>query len=84
MSIGENIMIGRHDERPFVNNNIINYNYVFSYSDEIVKKFDIRTPNSKFLASTLSGGNQQKVILGREFSKNPDFLLFLNQQGVLM
>jgi len=75
MSIGENIMIGRHDERPFVNNNIINYNYVFSYSDEIVKKFDIRTPNSKFLASTLSGGNQQKVILGREFSKNPDFFI---------
>ncbi|MCX8058880.1 MAG: ABC transporter ATP-binding protein [Spirochaetes bacterium] len=75
MTIGENIIIGRHDEKPFIKNYFIRYNYLYSYSDNIVKNFDIRCPGSRVAVSTLSGGNQQKVILGREFSKDPDFLL---------
>lgn len=75
MSIAENIMLGRHDENPFVKNGLIRYNFIYSYADKIDNDFDIRTPSSRVPVGTLSGGNQQKVILGREFSKNPDFLI---------
>ena len=41
----------------------------------LIKDFDIRTPGPLAPASHLSGGNQQKVILAREFTRNPSFLL---------
>jgi simple sugar transport system ATP-binding protein len=44
----------------------------------LVNNFDIRTPSTTVPAVTLSGGNQQKLILSREFSRDPDFLL-INQ-----
>jgi general nucleoside transport system ATP-binding protein len=76
MSVGENIVIGRHDAGPFIKNaGIINHQAVESYAQKLVRDFDIRTPSVSVSAGALSGGNQQKVILAREFSKNPVFLL---------
>ena len=43
--------------------------------DEIIKNFDVRPPNAELPAKALSGGNQQKLIIGREFELNPKLLL---------
>ena len=44
-------------------------------SQKIIKNFDIRTPSNKTLAQNLSGGNQQKLVVGREMSSHVDFLI---------
>lgn len=41
----------------------------------IVEQFDVRTPGIEVLAAALSGGNQQKLIVGREMSGNPVLLI---------
>ena len=48
---------------------------IFSKSEELVKQYDVRTPNIYVNAGTLSGGNQQKVIIAREFSRPIELLI---------
>jgi simple sugar transport system ATP-binding protein len=75
MTIGENIMLGHHDQAPYSKGIQLNYRYINSHAEELSKRFDIRTPDVQYEAGKLSGGNQQKVILAREFSRDPTFLL---------
>jgi simple sugar transport system ATP-binding protein len=42
---------------------------VYDYAEQIVRDFDVRTPGIAVPAQNLSGGNQQKVIVGREFTR---------------
>jgi ABC-type uncharacterized transport system ATPase subunit len=75
MTIAENMIIGYHDREPFSRGLFLDYDYINTYSEKLVKAFDIRTPSVVVPVETLSGGNQQKVILAREFSRDPSFLL---------
>ena len=75
MDITENMVLGFHDEKPYVHGINLALNVVHDYAEKMVKDFDIRTSGVDVPAGNLSGGNQQKVILAREFSRNPDFLL---------
>ena len=75
MRISENIVIGYHDREPYVRGINLNLPKISQDSEVLVKNFDIRTPSVDIPAGNLSGGNQQKVILAREFSRNPEFLL---------
>jgi simple sugar transport system ATP-binding protein len=43
--------------------------------NEIIQNFDVRPPHAELAAKSLSGGNQQKLIIGREFDLNPKLLL---------
>ena len=47
-------------------------------AERLIEQFDVRTPSADVTASTLSGGNQQKVIVARELSR-PIKLLIVNQ-----
>ncbi len=53
----------------------INREAVDEYAEDRVKKFDIRTPGIKINAGNLSGGNQQKLVVAREFSRKPQLLI---------
>lgn len=75
MTIGENIMMGYHDKPPFSKGLSLQYKHINSYAEKLSKSYDIRTPDVQQSAGKLSGGNQQKVILAREFSREPTFLL---------
>ena len=48
---------------------------VYDYADRLVEEFDVRTPGIAVPASSLSGGNQQKVIVAREFSRPIQLLI---------
>ena len=75
MKIFENIIIGFHDQKPFIRGINLNLPVIKQHAESLVEAFDIRAPNVVVPAENLSGGNQQKVILAREFSRDPQFLL---------
>lgn len=74
-SISENIILGQHDDKRFVKGLNLQENSINEYANQMIKDFDIRCSSCSEAVSNLSGGNQQKVILAREFSRDPDFLL---------
>jgi len=63
--VGRNASGGLTFNRPAVNN----------YAVKLVKEFDIRTPTVELNAGNLSGGNQQKMVVAREFSRKPRLLI---------
>jgi general nucleoside transport system ATP-binding protein len=75
MSVSENIAIGYHDRKPNVRGINLDFKAMDSYAADLVEQFDIRPPVVDVRAGNLSGGNQQKVILARELSRKPTFLL---------
>ena len=74
-SVSENKILNNYYQNPFSKNYIMNWNNVASISKKVVKNFDIRTPSINTLAQNLSGGNQQKLVVGRELSNNVNFLI---------
>jgi len=74
-SLYENSILGSHTRKPFSKGIIMNYKAIREHCDKMIKDFDIRTPNAEVSASSLSGGNQQKLIAAREITKDPDLLI---------
>jgi general nucleoside transport system ATP-binding protein len=60
---------------PFARGISLEQNVILKNADDLIKQFDVRTPNAQVATSTLSGGNQQKVIIGREFSRPIQILI---------
>lgn len=74
-SLSENMILGHHNEKPFADNGMLNRRKIGEKARELIKEFDVRTPHEEVLAKNLSGGNQQKVIIAREISRNPELLI---------
>lgn len=74
-SVADNIAIGYHLTPPNAKAVNMNHKYIDAYAQDQVEAYDIRTPGTNVAVSTLSGGNQQKVILARELGHAPEFLL---------
>ncbi|MFZ9100159.1 MAG: ABC transporter ATP-binding protein [Candidatus Planktophila sp.] len=68
-SIEENLILDLHDLSPYAKGPFISQNTVSTEADKLVKEFDIRAQSAKDSASSLSGGNKQKVVLARELSR---------------
>lgn len=68
-SIMENLILDVHDLSPVAKNGRLNTDYINENSSKLVKEFDIRTQSIFDTASSLSGGNKQKVVLARELSR---------------
>ncbi len=73
--VRENFVLQTVSDPPFSSNGFINTRAIADFAAEMVKRFDIRTPSLETPASSLSGGNQQKIILAREIANNPDVLI---------
>ena len=68
-SIVENLILDVHDISPAAKKGRLNLDYINDNSAKLVKEFDIRTQSIFDTASSLSGGNKQKVVLARELSR---------------
>ncbi len=68
MTIAENYILDSYHKAPYSKNGIFNLKAVREQAAKGVKDFDIRTPSIDTFAGSLSGGNQQKVVVAREFS----------------
>ncbi|MFW5942717.1 MAG: ABC transporter ATP-binding protein [Chloroflexota bacterium] len=74
-SVAENFILETYYQPPFTRGFSLDKKVIKRHAKRLIDKFDVRTPNSKIPVLNLSGGNQQKVILGRELSRQPRFLL---------
>jgi simple sugar transport system ATP-binding protein len=76
-SLAENTILGVHYRRPAVSAGgvFLDEKGIQRRTAEVIRDFDVRPPNAALPARALSGGNQQKLIIGREFGLPPKFLL---------
>ena len=74
-SVAENMVLREHHKPPFSHSGFLNLRSISSHSDELIRKFRVKTPSHDTLAKNLSGGNIQKVVLAREFSRNPRVII---------
>ena len=74
-SLIDNFLMGFEDSPPFAKGPMLDYAEAEQFSRESIRMFDVRTPSPHVLARTLSGGNQQKMIVAREFQRDPAVLI---------
>jgi len=74
-SIAENIILENYKKEPFSSKGWLNFKAINEYAKKLVKDFDVRPNDETYISGDLSGGNQQKVIIAREISNDPDLLI---------
>ncbi|MDQ4076395.1 MAG: ABC transporter ATP-binding protein [Chloroflexota bacterium] len=67
--VADNLVLNTYYHRPFARGIVMNEPAIHEQAKRLVEKFDVRTPSIETPAGSLSGGNQQKVIVAREFSR---------------
>ncbi|MFG6115057.1 ABC transporter ATP-binding protein [Halobacillus sp. MO56] len=73
--VGENMVLQTYNKKPFSKNGILNYKEIYKKAESLIKEYDVRTPSVFTKARALSGGNQQKAIIGREVDRSPDLII---------
>ncbi|MFE2639014.1 ABC transporter ATP-binding protein [Streptomyces scopuliridis] len=71
----ENRILGHVTERPNSRGGLLDLKAARADTTRIVREYDVRTPGIEVTAASLSGGNQQKLIVGREMSHSPKLLI---------
>ena len=74
-SICDNLVLSSYYNAPFTTGLTLYQAAMRSNAEELIKTFDVRTPSAQTSAGSLSGGNQQKIIVAREFSRANKLLL---------
>jgi len=67
--VSDNLVLCTYYQPPFARGVKLEFDEVYRYADRLVKEFDVRPPNRALMTESLSGGNQQKVIVARELSR---------------
>jgi general nucleoside transport system ATP-binding protein len=75
LPIADNLVLEEYDRSPFASWIVRNLRAVTDYASRLIKQFDIRAPGPEASAGSLSGGNQQKVVVARELGTEPMVLL---------
>jgi ABC-type uncharacterized transport system ATPase subunit len=75
LTVAENLILDRSDADEFSSGPMLRLSAIARNAQERVTEFDIRPPTISAPASTLSGGNQQKVVLAREMSRELALLI---------
>ena len=71
----ENAILKQHHEKKFSKRIFLAYGRIKDYTQQLIKDFQVATPSIHVQTKNLSGGNIQKLILGREISDQPDLLV---------
>ena len=73
--IADNLVLNRYHRRQFSRRLLLDRAAMTRNATDLIQRFDVRTPSPHVLAGTLSGGNQQKIIMARELSGDLRLLL---------
>ena len=74
-TVADNFILGREHETPFARFGVQDGAEIRRNGERLANEYDVRPPEPSRLASQLSGGNQQKVVLGRELAVQPVLLV---------
>jgi len=74
-TVAENLILGNHYRSPFSKGLNLNFTAINKHANNLIKDFDIRPSDKENLLKSLSGGNQQKVIVARELYGEPKLLI---------
>ncbi len=74
-TVAENMILENYYKEPFSKRGVLNQEEIIKFSENLIEKFDVRPNDPYHLAGELSGGNQQKVIISREITNNPNLLI---------
>ena len=76
MNLTNNVIIGRQNIEKYKSNlATVKIKNAIKESESVISSFDVKTPNTNTLATALSGGNQQKFVVGRELEDDPSLLI---------
>ena len=74
-SLVENLLLGNQFSNKYTKYGIIDFSTLIKDTKNIMKSYDVRAVDEKQKIGSLSGGNQQKLVLGREVEKNADLII---------
>ncbi len=75
MTIAENLMLRDSHRQPFSKGGLLDREATRKEARSLMERFDIRAPSEQTLAGSLSGGNQQKIVIARELARQPAVLV---------
>jgi simple sugar transport system ATP-binding protein len=75
MSLTENAVLTASARKSLAKNGFISWPRARAFADEVIARFDVRTPGNATAARALSGGNLQKFVIGREILQDPRVLV---------
>ena len=78
MKVEDNTVLKDYYHNPFSLHGFLNFGEIEHQANDLIAKYDVRTVSEKVPVRALSGGNQQKAIIAREMSLNPNFLIAAN------
>ena len=74
-TVSENLMLQDHGRPPYANGIFMNFRRIADHARSIISAYEVKTPSLETPIKNLSGGNIQKLILGRELSREPRVLI---------
>ena len=75
-NLAENLVLKSYHTKDFNNRGFLKFKNIYDYSDQLINQFDIRSGQGSYsMVRSMSGGNQQKAIVAREISENPELLI---------
>ncbi|MDR9427759.1 MAG: ABC transporter ATP-binding protein [Salibaculum sp.] len=75
MTLTENAALSGKTRKNLVRNGLVDWGGARDFASTIIDRFDVRTPGPENVARSLSGGNLQKFVIGREILQDPDVLV---------
>ncbi len=76
MNLTNNVIIGRQNIEKYKSSlGTVKMKNAVQESEKVIESFEVKTPSTSTLATALSGGNQQKFVVGRELEDNPSLLI---------
>lgn len=74
-SLSDNFLLGNQFDESYAPHGLLNQKHLTERAKELMKTFDVRAVGLSQKIGSLSGGNQQKLVLGREVGKDPDLVI---------
>ena len=73
--IGDNLILGSHNQSPFCRYGLLRRKAAHQFAADAIEKYEIRAGDVNLPIRTLSGGNQQKVVVARELESDPELII---------